>query len=1301
MPNRINDEDEQLNNDIVDDEEQDDEEESQGPNINDIEKRANQLKGASDKAKKAQKAAGAIKKGGKAVKGATKAAATAGKVVATGSKAVALLANPVVWIVIAVILIVIAVIGIIMSFTIMPGNFIGQVKKFVTNTMQKVSGIIWGDKTTPIGQDDLISLANYIQSMGYDVQGYGFGDVKYKEEYNEEKEQAASDYKSKDTNGVDQFESPAIAPGSGEIEKINGLEAVTTISTEKKYEDKDEMYTTAGRFSSKNNDYLRAYLSADAATYTEATYSIKGALYELKQGFLDLIKNFFTVDKDEATRDPGAVGVKAHSTGMINIEDAGGNNIFNSLANGSNNKIKIDAKNKQLIIYEHAANVFGLFKIQWGKTFSMDMSNWTAIYGRPVELFLALHLATMMPDLSYQIAVDQAFNTKVNIGLQDVNINYNVKMNIDGHDVTIGEQEIKGYTNNAYQANNLKTLEDAGDNENITLTDDGGTAFTCSFSSDQIKSLENLVKEGDKGTKIKFPYIKSVTNHWYYHIIDFLGSTNSESQYGTYKKARTAKKTIQFDDDTESLKGLNIKLEALLSSDSGIFYQVCEPFLNEEPSPYITSVFSGLYYKYDGTEDTAKKIAAARAIENQFGEENVDYDTIINYTTTSFWTGETKKLEYSWHGEPVEITSEQAKEYVSAKKAQAKVENNLKKVSNSDNWDEKELYSDLDTNEDIDGYESPMCKKPVEFKTNKSNALSSFSILEHINSEEADVNYRLLKKLMVKLDYFSTEEMNQKEKNILLWITNVDDTRGAEVAEEINNNLGVVDDEHQSLSETGRDTNEYGAYITNFIAGTKIVAPGDAKVKETGTDEHGNYIELSFTSLGKNKVYPLSDQKLMQHQNDETSGDYNRETTYEGAPLYSAADVMRNYRFKDTYQVFDDDDPVGITMRISGLNGISVGNEVTRGQVIASSPSQNDKIYITMKKADKTKIDNIEDYINPEYTYEDEKYMAKMLYYQDNPERGEIYDDNGNTSSSSGGTEYLQWALEKADDNSIGYCQEHRKYTDNTDGDDKDVDCSSFVFYALKENGYDLKGDPFSTSNMRGILLGLGFTKVSLDSLEPGDILWRSGHTEIYVNSSETVGAHSPDDTPPSQGGHYSFTSKKTGKVYYAVAGDQGEEVSTAQFNKDSWEEAYRPPSTGANGQIAKALEWMEQNSGKHGYGRGAGQYDCSSFVWTALHNAGYNVGSYAFATPTEESVLQSSGEFDKVTYTGPGCLKAGDVIIWNMPGTSGYDQNGHTGLMKTDTVFIDEKQTANAASYFSGMYSGGYGTPVIMRPRK
>ena len=1443
--------DEELENE-EDLEEQEESAEQQGPNP---ERAKDEVKDLIKKEKKAKEAVQKVHKASKNIEKANKVKAAAK--LASGTKKFALLANPYFWIALLVILALIVLIGIIMSFSIMPSNFMGKTKKFVENMMQGFCGFLWGDNTSPISNDseDVKDLANYIQNMGYDIQGYGFGDVEYTDKTKKVQEDVQkSDEKANAIEGKRNYVTEEQATQGGEIKKVFGLQAVTTVSSTQ-YEDGDEMYRITGRFSSKNNDYLRAYLSAEAATYTEATYSIKGFFNELGGSIIKGLKDIFGGNSAKDWEDPGDVGVKAKSTGMLNFTNMGGNNLFNSTFSGSPDAIRIDPQKRKLMLYENAFSL-GNAKFQWGHTFSVDLTNWTAVYGRPLELFLALHLSSMMPDLPYQIAVDQAFNTKVNITLQDIIVNIKTKVKIDNHEVEIfatkvnevdggiqltdvdgqtftakmekktfenlkklvqeaaapdgvktgqidvysnsfinaqshqqghravqagcfdgrcmiasqnddygswqnsnyggriawfnistkqyeGEihigaegghmdgmtydwdrnmvlkegdggrliqidnntkqfanpkycdvstgsgsycydkarhqlmgisgSTVRFYTynpsNNTYEVKSTITLQDfelktgclqgvGADGLHIYVADShpdysdtdyrvweydysgrktGEYTLGDGFNG-QSKEVETVTfddqnnlwivepggflkaKPFGNGIKIKYPYVESVTNHWYYHIIDFLGTIGENTPYGAYKKALTAQKVIRYADEDEKLDDCEVELTTLLSSGSGIFYQVCEPYLNEKPSIYLKKIFHGAYYKYDGTTETARKITAARAIESKYGTDDYN-DSKFEKNPEAIVN---KNITYNWHSSgnsssKIKVSLEDATEYVKAKKAQVRVlkeSNSLIKLDEeAEKLGEDEVKKKLEEitkrNDSVElefeelGEESPMCKKLVEFKSNKSNTLEAFSILENVNSEAADVNYRLLKKLMIEMNYFTEDEMTTHEKNILLWPANVEGVTGEEVARKINENYGQTSNNaYKTISDTTRDTNDYGIIITNFMEDSKLVAPGDAKVKNIGTDEHGNYIELEFTTLTEDKVYPLQGHMMLLHQDDEKDPKYNIETPFDKQPAYSAAEVMRRYRFKDTYQVFENDDLVGITMRISGLKNIKItaGSTVLRGQEIAGAPKTadehqelkktndatsndtGDKIYISMKKADKTKVENVEDYISPSYTYEDEKEMAEQLWYLDHPEYGNKYDTRGKN------TDYVQWALKEADDPSVGYCQTHRQYDENSNGS-KDVDCSSFVYYALKNNGYDVASYttwPFTTSNEPGILLSLGFTEMDFpgpDSCEEGDILWRDGHTEIYSGDGKSVGAHGADNLP---GGH---PSGNTGKL--ATNGDQtGGEVSEVSCSSN-WTKIYRPqggvggnggggstPSPTGKDVVALLEEWKNQDGG-------------------------------------------------------------------------------------------------------------------------
>ena len=229
-------EDEEINENEQEEEEQNDV--NQGPNS---EQAKDEVKELIKKEKKAKEAVQKVHKASKNIEKANKVKAAAK--FASGTKKFAILANPYFWIALLVILALIVLIGIIMSFTIMPSNFMGKTKKFVENMMQGFCGFLWGDNTSPISNDseDVKDLANYIQNMGYDIQGYGFGDVEYTDKTKKAQEDVKkSDEKANAIEGKRNYVTEEQATQGGEIKKVFGLQAVTTVSSTQ-YEDGDEM----------------------------------------------------------------------------------------------------------------------------------------------------------------------------------------------------------------------------------------------------------------------------------------------------------------------------------------------------------------------------------------------------------------------------------------------------------------------------------------------------------------------------------------------------------------------------------------------------------------------------------------------------------------------------------------------------------------------------------------------------------------------------------------------------------------------------------------------------------------------------------------------------------------------------------------------------------------------------------------------------------------------------------------------------------------------------------------------------
>lgn len=327
--------------------------------------------------------------------------------------------------IIIAILLIIFLIGIIMLLITMPGLILGKLDEMAGNIWGNFSGYFTGDSTTAkVTKQDVLDLAQYVENMGYDIQTYGLGDVTYKD----------------DGKGINNRNGK-----TREIEKIGK--------------------------SVDGKDYLQAYIAADENTYVLAQYNMFGAV---KAAISDIFDN----NKDSTELGDNEIKTpeeesKKYSTGMINIEgyDEG---LFHQ---SNSSYVSIDREKKQMVVYTKALELLGPAQlisrtffntesIKWGNVFTYDLDNWLARYGRPKELFLAIHLSTMMPDLAYTIATDEKFNTKVNIGMEDVNLTFDVSATKD--DETIKTDKIIDlFLNYCLKEKYRKDFSNASEDEKI------------------------------------------------------------------------------------------------------------------------------------------------------------------------------------------------------------------------------------------------------------------------------------------------------------------------------------------------------------------------------------------------------------------------------------------------------------------------------------------------------------------------------------------------------------------------------------------------------------------------------------------------------------------------------------------------------------------------------------------------------------------------------------------------------------------------------------------------------------------
>ncbi len=853
-------------------------------------------------------------------------------------------------IILAIIIFIIILIGQYSFLTTMPGLVLENIKNFGYNVwtrfMSDLNGFFTGDSiTTTITEEDVLNLAQYLQNMGYDIEGCGFG----KEEY--ETKGGADKYKTK------------------QLTKVTGL---------------------PNENGGDEKEYLKAYIASNEATYVLSNYSLNGFLKQIGSEVVAFVK----LDPSQITTN------QEFSTGMINILDT-------SPVAPSERFIRIDREHEKMTVYTNAVYlpIIGVFtdwlgltengSIQWGSTFSYDMSTWTAKYGKPVELFLSVHLSTMMPDLAYRIAKDQDLNTKVNIVLQDITVKYDTSVkSIGGNESHItGEDVVNNFLEYCLTGDKVKyTEEDEEDNEensedeedsendedeeeeedetesepeekeidfyreilnslgndqeeknkffrniikqikdnwqpdvfginiaNALINEDEGFGlgrflrrlgnhffslaerlFTGDskyivyvkrgseqvpgldgLTYDDLVELSDIVAQGleDGVSGVKWPYIQSVTNHWYYDDIDF--------SVGVYRKAASAKKKIQYRPADEENSFLNkhdieVELDATLTADEGIVYQVCEPEATG-PNQHIIDIFSDKYYKYDGTIQTAKKIENAKLYDGNGG-------------------------------------------------ATGSIEDNT------------------------------AVKQEVSFEDNKTNALAAFSILENMHSEEAEFAYRNLKDLVVTLKYFKKSELTEDLQNAMLWLISTDDKE-----EEFN---------------VTKDENEYGIVIKD-VENRTIIAPENCEIST-----EGGVATLKFTKMSASTIELLK------------------------------------YIYEKDYKNINPDILVGLTMKIKGINNLTTGS-VQRGATIGQA---SDELEIVMFDIDKSIVDNIEEYMIPEHNNAYEGMMRDKMnkVYEEGIDIGRVYGDG------------FFRASKKDEDNGSSGNKENSGSSDNSESNEND-----------------------------------------------------------------------------------------------------------------------------------------------------------------------------------------------------------------------------------------------------------------------
>ena len=270
------------------------------------------------------------------------------------------------------------------------------------------------------------------------------------------------------------------------------------------------------------------------------------------------------------------------------------------------------------------------------------------------------------------------------------------------------------------------------------------------------------------------------------------------------------------------------------------------------------------------------------------------------------------------------------------------------------------------------------------------------------------------------------------------------------------------------------------------------------------------------------------------------------------------------------------------------------------------------------------------------------------------------FQSSQSSACTTGTGSWVAWAKGIADDDSHGYSQPNRQ-------GNPDYDCSSLVFYALKNAGLDVGSSAFSTLTMDAVLSGAGFERhdwSSVADLQAGDIVWSVSHTEIYMGDGKFVGAHHDENggitgsTPGDQtGDEISVDSYAAGyTAFYRYANGDG--------GQDGGGQAVSGETSGGVEGLTSSQAKAEWFSGRAGPDDACATYPEGQCTWGACVRA-YKLG-WQHVGPYWGNGGDWAASAAAEGYETTGTAPVAGAIISFPAGVQGADSTyGHVGVVE------------------------------------
>ena len=748
-----------------------------------------------------------------------------------------------------IILFIIVMIGIIMFLLMLPGVMMGQIKQFFGAAAQKLNEIWNGEAEARVTDADIVSVANYLENMGYDLRNYGF---------------------------VTEPVTSATYDGyEGEAKNA--------------FIDSNGIGRTAKEVTNINSEVLRTYLISDNYVYLcrNFTHNVKDAFSSITNFLSGLFGN-------RNNWGEGLIGIyKESQTGILWWKDSISGEQGKDWRNGvlKSYDISVDPDAKKLDITTKS----GFLWLGQSKTFTYQLDGWTARYGMPLEFLLAVHLTSMSPDLTMDLAT--AFDTEVVILLHE-----SATEIVAGYKTSTGDfiesGTISGMSaKQVFEETSLTSPSSCtrGEVNCSTAAKNGDLDSVCDECEAFVNAIKSNLDKVDTGEFNTFvPYISRVKDHWFRDVYFVADNSTKFVQNDEAYEEKTKERWTDYEAEKDA-DGNVISYKLYRINDDGSYGELWtgtkeeaekqgikvakKPVTKtatelEEEGKLEDGTFDGniwMAYEFGSTSGSWQQYSsqAQDGGEGAALDESVADNIYFKINTQDNVT----QVQDAQRGE----TNARIKQIFSTNKYY--MYDGTKQRAELIEADRKKTEAQRDDDNTENDARDPNL---IGTFSVTRDSLTAFNILTNMNTFDADSIYRDFKELIVELNYFDKEDLTAEPTDTWEWpipeagsggwpvrrFEKSEDVYGTLIDSKVNlDNLKESTKAKMDLKGSGKSNSEGGKASSTEDQNKKDDKKNDKKKDNKKNDDKKNDNKKNDNKKKDNKK---NDDKKNDNKNDDT-----------------------------------------------------------------------------------------------------------------------------------------------------------------------------------------------------------------------------------------------------------------------------------------------------------------------------------------------------------------------------------------------------------------------------------------------